>query len=381
MSSARRDGKGAVDNGSSCLVLRPVDDSDPTPKYLQARDLLVDAIRTRVLPPGSKLPSTKEISSLVNISLITAHRALSELARTGLVRREIGRGTFVSDDLENGERLATISIALMLQRDINLDDYYHSTIINSLRRAAEGDRGRVEFFFHDRYDLRDHGRAHLGAICIHPPVESQAEIERLGQQFPTVLLGGSFPATRLAKIDCDNFDGARQAVRHLLDLGHRRFIVLSGPLNLSNSCDRVDGAIAEMTSRGVRLADDELIVSRDAVTLDSDAQSRFTRRLTGPDRPTAVVAGGFYLALGAMQTARQAGLALPDDVSIVGFDDPVSAPLLSPPLTTVRQPLEAMAEQAYDVVCRAVREGGAGLAMSRLPTELVVRGSTARLAG
>lgn len=366
----------ALEPASHALALRKVNGDDPTPKYVQARDILVEAIRSRTLPPGSKLPSTKEISTLVNISLITAHRALSELVETGLVRREVGRGTFVCDDVPADADQQPVSIALMLSRNVNLDDYYHSTIINSLRRAAERDAPRVEFLFQERYDLRNLGRRRVGGICIHPPLESQPEIERLAQRFPIVLLGGSFPGSRLPRVDCDNLDGARQAVRHLRDLGHRRFIIVSGPLSLSNSRDRADGARAELTDAGIEIADSDLIVSRDSVVLDADSAARLQQRLSGPERATAVVCGGYYLALGAMQTMRQAGLDIPRDVSIVGFDDPVSAPLLNPPLTTVRQPLEEMARRAYDVIIQSMRDGSNGMSFARLATQLIVREST-----
>jgi GntR family transcriptional regulator of arabinose operon len=366
-----------VEAGRVQWALRPVDAGDPTPKYVQARDILVEAIRSGPLPPGSKLPSTKMISEMVNISLITAHRALSELVEDGLLRREVGRGTFVSERAASGAgEPSPLSIALILSRSVNLDDYYHSTILNGLRRAAEPDGAQVEFLFQERYDLRSIRRRRVAGICVHPPFEDQAEIEKLAQRYPLVLLGGSFPGSRLARVDCDNFDGARQATRHLLGLGHRRFVILSGPLSLSNSRDRADGARAELTDAGVALADAGFIVAHDSVVLDTAATVRLQEQLSGRQRCTAIVCGGYYLALGAMQIVRQMGLDIPRDVSIVGFDDPVSAPLLNPPLTTVRQPLEAMARRAYEVVKRAVRDGAAGMSFTRLPTELAVRGST-----
>jgi GntR family transcriptional regulator of arabinose operon len=375
LTKSDRNRRPSIDPAPQTWTLRKVNGDDPTPKYVQARNILVEAIRSRAMPPGSKLPSTKEISALVNISLITAHRALSELVDTGLVRREVGRGTFVCEAPAAGAAQQPISIALMLSRSVNLDDYYHSTILNSLRRAAEQDAPQVEFLFQESYDLRNVGRRRIGGICIHPPLEAQGDVERLAQRHPIVLLGGSFPGSRLPRVDCDNFDGARQAVRHLLDLGHRRFAILSGPLSLSNSRDRADGARAELTDAGIQIPDANFIVSRDSVVLDSDSAARLQDRLTGPERVTAVVSGGYYLALGAMQTIRQTGLRIPQDVSIFGFDDPVSAPLLDPPLCTVRQPLEEMAQRAYDLICQAMRDGSNGVSFARLPTELIVRAS------
>ncbi|MFN0135101.1 MAG: GntR family transcriptional regulator, partial [Phycisphaerae bacterium] len=193
------------------LTLSKVDEQDPLPKYVQTRDILVAAIRSGRLSPGAKLPSTKEISSLVDVSLITAHKALEVLVEMGLLRREVGRGTFVRDDIDfTGKQPRDLSLGLLLQQsaNINVDDYYHSTLINALRREARSDSQRVEFFFHEGFDLRDKRRKDIGAICMHPPIDAIAEVERLAQRVPTVVLGGSYNGVHVTCVDCDNTAGA-----------------------------------------------------------------------------------------------------------------------------------------------------------------------------
>ncbi len=363
---------------SRAISLPKVDRRDPTPKYLQAREILIDAIRTGRLAPGTKLPSTKEISALFDISLITAHKALEGLVESGWLRREVGRGTYVRDDIDPAHAAQQLHVALVLEQSVNLDDYYHSTLLNGLRREAQNDTHRVEFFFHDRFDLRDKGNRHVGALCIHPALEDRAAVEQLAARHPVVVLGGTLPDSDIPAVDCDNEGGARAAVRHLIDLGHRRFLVLSGPMNLTNARDRAIGAAAELTAHGIPLADRDRPVSRDSVVLDEDARAFLHRRFREPARPTAIIAGGFYLALAAIQIIRQAGLSIPRDVSIIGFDDPPSAPLLDPPLTAVRQPLTAMAAEAYRRIRDAILGQTPGEPLVHLATELVIRGSTGR---
>lgn len=360
------------------LSLPEVNKQDPTPRYLQAQQILVEAIRRGELAPGTKLPSTKEISGLFDISLITAHKALEGLVEAGWLRREVGRGTFVRDDVNpaNGahQQLA-IGLLLDARFGVNLDDYYHSTILNALQRAARADSRRVEFFFHDRYDLRHKNRKQVGAVCIHPPLDAQEEVERLAQQHPVVVLGGQFPDAALPCVDCDNAQGGVLAVRHLAGLGHRRFLVVSGPIELSNARDRLSAALQTIGRSGL-ICRNDVAISSDSVVLDDAARVRIEEALARPDRPTAIFAGGFYLAMAVMQVVRRAGLTIPGDVSLVGFDDPVSAPLLDPPLTTVRQPLEEMAAAAYRLVHDGIL-GTPGRPQTRtLPPELIVRGST-----
>ncbi|MBN2448579.1 MAG: GntR family transcriptional regulator [Phycisphaerae bacterium] len=360
--------------------LPTVDHSNPMPKYLQTQRILIDAIRDGRFDRGAKLPSTKNVGTLVNVSLITAHRALEGLVEMGWVRREVGRGTFVRDDLDiSSGTERTLFIGLLHDREalMNIGDYYHSTIINALRQAARRDTRRAEFFFRDGFDMHDKERKDVGAICMHPPLESQERVEHLAARHAVVVLGGSFPETSLLTVDCDNESGGRGAIRHLHELGHRRIMVVSGPMNLSNARDRAKGAAAEMARFGIDPDPRDMPVSRDSVVLDNDAKTRIERRLTAADRPTAIFAGGFYLALAVMQIARSAGLNIPRDLSVVGYDDPPSAPLLDPPLTTIRQPLNEMGARAYDLVRTAVIEKSATLSCWRLPCELIVRGSTA----
>jgi LacI family transcriptional regulator len=365
---------------NDALKLPKVDRRDPTPKYLQVRQILVEAIRSGRLVPGARLPSTKELSSLIGVSLITAQKALEGLVEAGCLRREVGRGTYVREDVDlvrSTRRPLFVRLLFDHHVPVNIDGYYHGTLITGLRRAAMADATRrVEFFFHDHFDLRGKAGKDVGVICLQPPLEARDEIERLARRYPVVLLGGTFPGGKVASVACDNEGGARQAVRHLLELGHRRFVFLSGPLNSSSARDRARGAIAELAAHGIRLDDSHLPVSRDAILLDEETRAFVQRCLRDADRPTAIVAGGFYLALGAMQAVRDAGLSIPRDVSIVGFDDPASAPLLDPPLTTVRQPLEEMALRAYQSVRQAIAAGSAEPASCKLPTELVAREST-----
>jgi DNA-binding LacI/PurR family transcriptional regulator len=359
-------------------ALQTVDERDPTPKYVQAQRILVDAIRSGHLAPGAKLPSTQDIGSLVKVSLITAHKALENLVEAGWLRREVGRGTYVREDVDisapDGREL---SVAILLDHHVNINDYYHSTILEALRQQARADTQRVEFYFQENMAVQSSRRnGHIGAICIHPPLEQQAAVERLADRHPVVVLGGAFPTSKVIFVDCDNHCGARDAVRHLIDLGHRRFLILGGPMNLSNSRDRADGARAELSAHGIALDERDLVVSKDSIMLDNETRTRLRDRIREQDRPTAIVAGGFFLALAAMQTVRAAGLEVPDDLSIVGFDDPASASLLAPPLTTVRQPLDEMAARAFQLIRQAVVDGSAGISSCKMPTELVVRGST-----
>lgn len=360
-------------------MLEKVNRDNPTPRYLQAREILRQAIRTGTFGPGQKLPSTADIGALCNVSLITAHKALEGLVTSGWVRREVGRGTYVCDDVvfATGDE-QPLSVALILEQHITLNDYYHQRLISGLRQAAQGVQRPVDFFFHDHYDVPERpGKVHC-AICVHPPSAVRRQVEALALEVPTVVLGANFAEAGIACVDCDSEVGTRQAVRHLLALGHERLIVLGGPEKIGHARDRARAALEEIHLAGRVLSDDCRLVSNDLVGMDDPTRAALQRLLSSPQRPTAIVAGGYYLALSAMQVVQQGGLRIPEDVSIVGFDDPPSAPLLFPPLTTVQQPLIEMAGLAFTMVGRESGLPGRTDSVT-LPTRLVVRDSTGPL--
>jgi DNA-binding LacI/PurR family transcriptional regulator len=148
--------------------------------------------------------------------------------------------------------------------------------------------------------------------------------------------------------------GARLAAEHLIELGHRRFAIA-----------RRDGSPAERLG-GYRDA-------FEAADLDWEAVPRFIGAFEGAERPTAVIAATDQLALGVIEAARQAGVRVPEDLSVVGFDDIPGAASSQPGLTTVRQPLFEKGE----IAGRLLTEGAAGREVI-LPVELVVRGSTTK---
>jgi DNA-binding LacI/PurR family transcriptional regulator len=218
----------------------------------------------------------------------------------------------------------------------------------------------------------------------HPAV---AAVRTRGR--PIVVLDQpALPGAPLVGIDDEA--GARTAVEHLLGLGHRRIVVLTMPLQARGRegvADarrqqettyavmrrRLAGAAAAMAGAGVP-RDDVCVV--ECAANDPDAAARAVASLlTSPEAPTAVFACSDQLALGVLRAARAAGLRVPDDLSVVGFDDSPSAVSADPPLTTVGQPLRERG-QAVGALVRALMRGEEVSSPDVEPVRLVLRGST-----
>jgi LacI family transcriptional regulator len=179
----------------------------------------------------------------------------------------------------------------------------------------------------------------------------------------------------------DERAGVELAVRHLRDLGHTRLLHLAGPQHLSTGRERAQAFRAAARDAGCAPGDARVRVCS---AFNEEAGARaMTAALAGPQRFTAVVAGNDLIALGALDALRGAGVRCPEDVSLTGFNDMPFIDRLTPPLTTVRLPLEEMGRIAARVLLDELT--GAGTVRARrttlLPVELIVRGTTRAVAG
>jgi LacI family transcriptional regulator len=161
-----------------------------------------------------------------------------------------------------------------------------------------------------------------------------------------------------------------------VSLGHRRIGLIAGPKELLCSRARLDGYRAALEAAGVAV-DERLIVQGDFMHESGFAGCKALLGL--PEPPTAIFASSDTMALGAYEAARRSGLRVPDDLSVVGFDDLPESRWSSPPLTTVRQPLVEMGGLAARTALRMARGEAIEMPRVELATELVVRDSTAAL--
>lgn len=237
-------------------------------------------------------------------------------------------------------------------------------------------------------------RALVDGFLVYSMLEEHPLVEAaLARRIPTVLLDQP-PRAGVPSITVDDVDGARQAAEHLLNLGHRRFAVITDRLTepLARSASGTRLTLHEQTGQtffvtqqrfqGYRLALEQAgLVWQDvpihecADNSESDGATAMQALLAGSNRPTAVLCITDRLALGAMMAAQQAGLNVPGDLSIVGFDDIPAAAESSPPLTTIQQAHREKGRLAGQALVALLR-GEAVAHAGPLPVQLVIRGTT-----
>ncbi|SDL74897.1 LacI family DNA-binding transcriptional regulator [Nonomuraea jiangxiensis] len=220
-----------------------------------------------------------------------------------------------------------------------------------------------------------------GVLVINQDQAMQPLLDLHAQGVPVILINTLGSRLDLPSVEADSYEGAYGAVRHLLDLGHRRIASLAGPMTYPCCQDRQRGYEDALTAAGVPIeAPLTLRTGFDPPT----ARELLRALLDRPDRPTAVFAHNDATAYAAMEAAADLGLRVPADVSVVGFDDIPSSAHVKPALTTVSQPFEEMGAQAARMLLAAISpESAADFAPDgppptrvHLPTTLVVRDST-----
>jgi LacI family transcriptional regulator len=220
-----------------------------------------------------------------------------------------------------------------------------------------------------RYLSRLSGTLVDGAVLVTPTV--------IDVQYgaPVVAVDPHTGPSGLPTVDSDNFTGARLGVEHLLELGHRRIGLISGRPDLQSAQLREGGYREALAGAGIVVAEDLIEVGE----YDPEVSTRAARALLSrPDRPTAIFAANDISAIATIGVARELGLDVPGELSVVGFDNLPESALAAPPLTTVNQPIRAMGQHAIEMLIKLIRGEHPPTAHLTLSTELVIRQTTAR---
>jgi LacI family transcriptional regulator len=213
-----------------------------------------------------------------------------------------------------------------------------------------------------------------GALLMLPS-ETPEELDALRDfGYPFVVVDARAPLHEgIPAVTAANASGAKQAIAHLLDHGHRRIGVITGPRSWNASNERLIGYHAALAGAGL-VPDPQLEAEGDFEHETGYAGG--IKLLALPDPPTAIFAFNDDMAVGALNAALQRGLRVPEDLSIVGFDDSVQAQNVSPKLTTVYQPLAEMGRMAVSLLTRILEGQRLEAVRVELGTRLIVRGTT-----
>ncbi|MCD4824929.1 MAG: GntR family transcriptional regulator [Phycisphaerae bacterium] len=358
------------------------------PLYAGVKKLILKEIQQKNLKEGDCLQPEMELCKKYNVSRITVRRALSELAREKVLYRISGKGTFITKSLPNSaytiekssqiavivpdiEDLATSAIFAGLDEAANKCGY--EVIVNSCSRRIDKENYNLDSLIQ---------RNSVGAI-IFPNwgtsnVDHIFELKR--RKHPFVLIDRFFRDVETDYVVTNNLQGAYQAVSHLIELGHQRIGFIGG-VDTTAACDRLDGYKKTLSKYGLVIFED-IIVAPDKKALsskglepDSGGYDETKKILAADPPPTAIFAANDTFALNAMRAIRDAGLKVPDDIAVVGFDNLKFSSLLEVPLTTVAQPFYEIGRKAMEILIDKIEGKVSETQQIVLEPRLIVRDS------
>ncbi|WP_062378765.1 LacI family DNA-binding transcriptional regulator [Demequina pelophila] len=338
---------------------------------------------------GGARTTLASVAAAADVSIATVSKVINGRAGVGAATRE--RVEAAIDNLgyvSLGERQGTLHAAGESSIDLVVDprdvsNPYLSTFLGGAMEAAADLGAAIVLRSIDAVaearpvawaqDIARAGRAGVIEVTSRYSADRERALGKAG--IPMVLVDPiDLPRTSTPSIGATNWAGAYAATQHLIELGHERIRYVGGPPGARCDIVRAHGWMAAMAEAGFAADIDE--VPQGAYTF-AHGLAAATTILDGARRPTAIFAGSDTTAMGVLEAARRAGLSVPDDLSVVGFDDTLLAQMSAPPLTTVHQPIADIGRTAVATIQRLAR--GATLATKRveLSTHLVVRDSTA----
>ena len=260
-------------------------------------------------------------------------------------------------------------------------DEYFARILHGVADAVYEHRLRL-MLWPTRHDharevalLKELREATDGAVLVLPEESSAELLYAVSDGYPLVVVDPLMPLdARIPSVVAANASGAEQAMQHLLELGHRRIAAITGPPGWVATEERRRAYRGALAAAGIAF-EPALELEAD---FDFEPGAQAAAVLLELDRPpTAIFAFSDMIAVGAMRAARSRGIAIPDELSIVGFDDSAYAGVVHPALTTVRQPLAEMGATAVDLLVRLMRKEAVDTLHLEPFTRLVVRETTA----
>ena len=198
-------------------------------------------------------------------------------------------------------------------------------------------------------------------------------LEKVDRSVPVMLVDRSFERTSLPYVCTDNYRGGVEATRILLQRGHRRIACIQGVPHSMPNRRRVQGYLDALRQAGLQ---EEAIITGDAFSLENGyRQTKLA--VAGPDRPTAIFALSNTILLGAVKAIRESGLRIPEDISVVSFDDNPYLDFLVPAITRIGQPVEEIGKTAVRLLLESIREEVCCRTQLQLPPERIFRDSVA----
>ena len=341
------------------------------PKYVLVEDHIRQQIKQRKIT--DKLPGERVLAKELGYSYMTIRKAIENLVNEGVLYKVPTKGTFVADRKQQKAKTGTIGYFLDHRIAGGLSSPYYSMIFNALEKETSRSGYSLTYFSdNDPGNLQKIFKKLDGVIAsCFPRVEPL--IQEIKEQVPIVAIDNSAADKTIPSVIIDNFSAMITVIDHLYALGHERIGFMTGLEDSDVGKNRYAGYQGGLSKNGIDI--DPELVFRGNYTFGSGV-SGVDYFLSLEHRPTAIVCANDSMALGTMNRLYQEDIRVPDEISVVGFDDIDIAGQIVPPLTTIKVPVDEIAERAFGMLKMLIEGKELDNRHVALEAKLVVRGTS-----
>jgi len=356
----------------------------------QVESFLVGRIESGVWTVGARIPSERDLAVELDVSRTTARNAVLALTARGLFERSVGQGTFVkrTPSPAGPRRVSTGTLGYVVckeksaRRPIASEAFYFDVFLGLEEESSRSGRHTL-FSYLDDYDPEEIETfrgllAKVDGVIIQEAANPLLLETARTSGIPTVLMAPTAREEGLDLVTMDLAAGVKKAVRYLRSLGHRHIGIVNGPLRRESAKERFLAWKEAMAETGAAV-EERLVDS--VQEWSAEAGSAAMRRILERGEVSAVFCANDLLAVGALSALAEAGRRVPEDVSVVGFDDTELARHCAPPLTTMRIHSRDMARSAARRLLERVDNAGLPAVRIEFPIDLVTRKSCREVTG
>ena len=345
-------------------------------RHIYAEKKIRESIRH--LDINDKLPGERTFSSELGISYMTTRRAIDSLVAKGLLYKIPKKGTFVADPKQAATKSKTKNLGYFLDSSIKdgLSSPYYSMIFDALEKeAAKNGYSMMYFSNTGGSDFLEIAKKIDGVVVsCFPRIEPM--LQEIKQRVAVVCIDNTSMDKSIPSVTLDNFNSVADSITYLCTLGHKRIGFITGLDDSDIGRGRLAGYLSALKSQ--HIAEDRDLIYKGDYSFETGRMGA-DYFLSMPRPPTAIMCANDTMAISALKEVSRKGLRVPEDISIIGFDDIVMASQITPALTTVSVPVAEIAKKAIDILRAAMNDGDQQYQHAAVPCQLVERETTSEI--
>lgn len=344
-------------------------------RYLKLKDQIIADMKIRDLKNGDKFDSQRDLMKKYSLSYSTVSSALKELTDEGYIYRKHGSGTYVGHRLEKGKTCTIGIVHFMSSTEDFLTMALPSQILQGIHDELQSYNWNLMISSYNYSDpvipaMIDDGLVDGLIFTLGIDKRLKSIIDRI-DGIPFILAGNYVPDEKWPAVVADNLTGIKESMEHLFNLGHRKIAYMYRPCEHAGMQERYSEYVRWMTEMGIFTP--ELVLNAES------SGEAFEKYLAIKDKITAICIAGDDWAAKFMQYGAEKNIKVPETLSLIGYDDLPVALETNPPTTTVRTDRNILGRTTVRMLKNIIEKKEKNPGLLRIKSELIVRGTTARV--